>query len=228
MVGHFGLHDLVGRTGIDDILLRDFEDLGRGHLIEAAGHTERALDSIITAMLCRCEPDEVIGRVVIDIGDDVVALAFDTIEIARAMEGGADYFMAFETTEVSHTWILISSHAIMAFTTMYTTSGREIMHYFCQFASTGEMEPLFITGYIEVRDGKIGSVVDSLIDRDPSAIGRVGMDNVGVAAVTRELNDDDFLFFIYHNTPPIGGMISPKGGAKLRQIKIANLRILAI
>ena len=127
-----------------------------------------------------------------------MTLAFDTIEIARAMKGSADNFVTFEATEVPHTWILISSHAIMAMPSTSTMSGREIMLNMRQFAATGKVEPLFVARYIEVRDGCVGSVVNGLIEDKPSTLLGVGVDNVWREQITHVIHDDNFWFCIFH------------------------------
>ena len=69
------------------------------------------------------------------------------------------------------------------------------MIYLGDFTATGKMEPLFVAGHIEVGDGEIGSVIDGLIECQPTALLGVGMDDVGREEITRIIHDDDFWSF---------------------------------
>ena len=98
----------------EGIFLGSGKDLGTSHLIEPTCFAEYALDGVVTAMHGGFEPDEVVGGVIEDIGNDVMALPLDAVEVTRTVEGSTDYFMAFEAAKIPHTRILISSHAIIA------------------------------------------------------------------------------------------------------------------
>lgn len=52
------------------------------------------------------------------------------------------------------------------------------MIYLGDFTETGKMEPLFVAGHIEVGDGQISSVIDGLIECQPTTLFRVGVDDV--------------------------------------------------
>ena len=151
-------------------------------------------------MLFGHEPDEVICGVVIDIGDDVVTLSFGAVEVTRTVEGGADDQMAEETTEISHRGIDVSSFPVMTKPSSRTISRRESMFDLGHFSAPGEVEPLLVARDEKIRNGCVGSVVNRLVEDEPTALFRVGVDDVMREQVTHIVHDDDFLFFRFHSS----------------------------
>ena len=152
----------------------------------------------------RFKPHDVVGGIVEYIGDDVMALPFDAVLIARTVEGSTDDLMAIERAKVPHTRIAISSFSIMEFTAGYPSSRREVMIDVGQFAATMEMKPLPMAGYIEAGDRLIVMIVDGLKERKPSALLGVGMDDIGREEISRVIHDDNFRVFIGHSNQGFG------------------------